>query len=77
MQKVKKLYLDILEKQVYVSHCEFYNLITFRIFLFRVMEIQRIYEVTATPLHGTENWSQQGTEGASLSEEPGDRFIEQ
>ena len=33
------------------------------------MEIQRIYEVTATPLHGTENWSQQGTEGASLSEE--------
>jgi len=42
-----------------------------------VMEIQRIYEVTATPLHGTENWSQQGTEGASLSEEPGDRFIEQ
>ncbi len=40
------------------------------------MEIQRIYEVTATPLHGTENWSQQGTEGASLSEEPGDRFIE-
>ena len=45
--------------------------------LFRVMEIQRIYEVTATPLHGTENWSQQGTEGASLSEEPGDRFIEQ
>ena len=24
------------------------------------MEIQRIYEVTATPLHGTESWSQQG-----------------
>ena len=41
------------------------------------MEIQRIYEVTATRYMGLKIGLSKGTEGASLSEEPGDRFIEQ
>lgn len=45
--------------------------------LFRVMEIQRICEVTATPFLQSHSACKDAAEGANLSEEPVIRLIEQ